>query len=157
MNSAIEALEAKTVLGTYIDGEETKEYATVKAYVEAAIAALKIGDYALAADLTDLAGRVTDAETAITNITKADGLIVTAKSEALSAAAEDATTKADKALEDAKAYTDAEIDKVEAEVAKKANDAELAAIAKTGNVNDLVQTTGEVLVLFSGNASGWTE
>lgn len=33
----------------------------------------------------------------------------------------------------------------------------LAAIAKTGNVNDLVQTTGEVLVLFGGNASGWTE
>ena len=157
MNTAIQALQAKTVLGTYIEGEEEKEYATVKAYVEAAIAALKIGDYALAADLTTLAGRVTDAETAITNITKADGLIATAKSEAIDAAAEDATTKADKALEDAKAYTDAEIDKVEVEVAKKANDADLAAIAKTGNVNDLVQTTGEVLVLFGGNASGWTE
>jgi hypothetical protein len=157
MNTAIQALQAKTVLGTYVDGEETKEYATVKAYVEAAIAALNIGDYALAADLTALAGRVTDAEAAITNITKADGLIATAKSEAISAAAGDAQTKADKALGDAKAYTDAEIDKVEIEVAKKANDAELAAIAKTGNVNDLVQTTGEVLVLFGGNASGWTE
>ena len=33
----------------------------------------------------------------------------------------------------------------------------LAAIAKTGNVNDLVQTNGEVLVLFGGNAAGWTE
>ena len=35
MNLAIEALQNKVVLGTYVDGEETKEYATVKAYVEA--------------------------------------------------------------------------------------------------------------------------
>ena len=33
----------------------------------------------------------------------------------------------------------------------------LAAIAKTGNVNDLIQTEGDVLVLFGGNAAGWTE
>jgi hypothetical protein len=39
MNEAIAALQAKTVLGTYVDGEETKEYATVKAYVEAAVKA----------------------------------------------------------------------------------------------------------------------
>lgn len=64
MNAAIEALQAKVVLGTYVDGEETKEYATVKAYVEAAIAALNIGDYALAADLATLAGRVGALETA---------------------------------------------------------------------------------------------
>ena len=66
MNDAIVALQNKVVLGTYVDGEETKEYATVKAYVEAAIAALNIGDYALAADLTALAGRVTTAEGKIT-------------------------------------------------------------------------------------------
>ena len=64
MNEAIVALQNKVTLGTYVDGEETKEYATVKAYVEAAIAALNIGDYALAADLTALAGRVTALETA---------------------------------------------------------------------------------------------
>lgn len=64
MNEAIVALQNKVVLGTYVEGEETKEYATVKAYVEAAIAALQIGDYAKAADLTELAGRVTDLETA---------------------------------------------------------------------------------------------
>lgn len=63
MNEAILALQNKLVLGTYVDGEETKEYATVKAYVEAAIAALNIGDYAVAADLTALAGRVTTLET----------------------------------------------------------------------------------------------
>ena len=150
MNSAIQALQAKTVLGT--NGEGT-EYATVKAYVEAAIAALNIGDYAKAAALTALADRVTVNETAITNITKEDGLIATAKAEA----AADAATKAGTAESNAKAYTDTEIGKVNVEVAKKANDADLAAIAKTGNVNDLVQTEGDVLVLFGGNAAGWTE
>ena len=173
MNSAIQALQAKTVLGTYtVEGEEEpKEYATVKAYVEAAIAALNIGDYALAADLTALAGRVTAVEgkvtaneAAITNITKEDGLIATAKAEAIA----DAKAKADKTLEDAKAYTDAEIDTIEGtiadevealedEIALKANDADLATIAKTGNVADLVQTPGDVLVLFGGNAFGYTE
>ena len=61
MNSAIQALQAKTVLGTNTEGTE---YATVKAYVEAAIAALNIGDYALAANLTALAGRVETLENA---------------------------------------------------------------------------------------------
>lgn len=68
MNLAIEALQSKVELGTYVDGEETKEYATVKAYVEAAIAALNIGNYALAADLTALAGRVSTAEGKISTL-----------------------------------------------------------------------------------------
>lgn len=53
MNSAILALEA---IVDGIGGEGEK--ATVVAYVTDAIAALKIGDYAKAADLTALAGRV---------------------------------------------------------------------------------------------------
>ena len=64
------------------------ESATVVAYVQAAIDALKIGDYAKAADLTALVERVTTVET---------------------------------------------------EVAKKANDADLAAVAKSGKVEDLAQ------------------
>lgn len=59
MNSAIVALEA------IVDGiGDTKagEKATVVEYVTDAIAALKIGDYAKAADLTALAGRVTTLE-----------------------------------------------------------------------------------------------
>ena len=52
MNAAIEALQAKVDTGDK----------TVTAYVTDAIAALKIGDYAKAADLTALAGRVTTAE-----------------------------------------------------------------------------------------------
>ena len=52
MNAAIEALEAKVDTGDK----------TVSAYVTDAIDALKIGDYAKAADLTELAGRVTALE-----------------------------------------------------------------------------------------------
>ena len=53
MAAAIDALEA-ILAGIGGDGEK----ATVKAYVDDAIAALKIGDYAKAADLTALAERV---------------------------------------------------------------------------------------------------
>lgn len=38
-------------------------------------------------------------------------------------------------------------------VSEKANDADLAAIAKSGNVNDLVQTAGDVLIFDCGNAT----
>lgn len=57
MNSAIVALQA---IVDGIGGEGEK--ATVVAYVDDAIAALKIGDYAKAADLTALAGRVSTLE-----------------------------------------------------------------------------------------------
>lgn len=57
MNSAILALQG-IVDGIGGDGEK----ATVVAYVDDAIAALKIGDYAKAADLTALAGRVSALE-----------------------------------------------------------------------------------------------
>jgi hypothetical protein len=57
MNSAIVALEG---IVDGIGGEGEK--ATVVAYVTDAIAALKIGDYAKAADLTKLAGRVSTVE-----------------------------------------------------------------------------------------------
>lgn len=59
MNSAITALQG------ILDGigdAESGEKATVVAYVTDAIAALNIGDYAKAADLTALAGRVTTLE-----------------------------------------------------------------------------------------------
>lgn len=59
MNASIEALQA------ILDGigdTESGEKATVVAYVTDAIAALNIGDYATAAQLTALAGRVTTLE-----------------------------------------------------------------------------------------------
>ncbi len=63
MNSAILALEA---ILAGIGGEGEKP--TVAAYVTDAIAALKIGDYAKAADLTTLAARVTALEGKATNV-----------------------------------------------------------------------------------------
>ena len=58
MTTAISALEA--ILVGFGTGEG--ETGTVKKYVDDAIAALKIGDYAKAADLTALAGRVSTLE-----------------------------------------------------------------------------------------------
>lgn len=58
MTTAINALEAILVGFGTGEGETT----TVKKYVDDAIAALKIGDYAKAADLTALAGRVSALE-----------------------------------------------------------------------------------------------
>lgn len=72
MNSAIVALEG---IVDGIGGEGEK--ATVVAYVTDAIAALKIGDYAKAADLTKLAGRVSTVEGKAhehTNKTVLDGI-----------------------------------------------------------------------------------
>ena len=63
MNSAITALEG---IVDGIGGEGEK--ATVVEYVTDAIAALKIGDYAKAADLTALASKVTTAEGKITTL-----------------------------------------------------------------------------------------
>ncbi len=45
------------------------------------------------------------------------------------------------------------ITSLETEVAKKANDADLAAIAKSGNVNDLIQTDGDYIIFNCGSSS----
>lgn len=146
MNSAITALEG-IVDGIGGDGEK----ATVVEYVTDAIAALKIGDYAKAADLTALAGRVTTLE----------GKAHTHSNKALL----DTYTQTEVDLADAVAkkheHTNKTVlDGITAEkvtawdkVSEKANDADLAAIAKTGNVNDLIQTTGDILVFNCGTSS----
>ena len=85
MNSAIKALEA-IVNGIGGEGEP----ATVVAYVTAAIDALKIGDYAKAADLTAAVARIADLES---------------KVGVLNGGADVAGSVA-KALADAKAYAD---------------------------------------------------
>lgn len=75
-----------------IGGEGEK--ATVVAYVQDAISALKIGDYAKASDLTALAGRVSAAEAAIEVI---NGTEAGSIKKALEDAKADATTKANAA------------------------------------------------------------
>lgn len=67
-------------------------------------------------------------------------------------AAADATSKANTAEANAKAYTDAEIDKVEAEVAKKANTADLHKVATSGKIEDLDQEV-EYVIFNCGTAS----
>lgn len=54
MANDIAALQAKTVLGTYVDGGVTKEYATVKAYVEAMIEEIGMGNYYTKTEVDDL-------------------------------------------------------------------------------------------------------
>ena len=180
MNAAIQALQAKTVLGntgntqyvkatgTYVadttyytdnTGEtevdttsftagETSvedyyvaapvEYATVKAYVEAAIASLNIGNYALAADLTALAGRVSANETAIGNMDY-----------------EVATTPIAQVDQDEEEYvnvlTGFEIENGQL-VSNSVNEVTLAKVATTGSINDLIQDL--VLELDGGDAAG---
>ena len=146
MNSAIVALEA---IVDGIGGDSEK--ATVVEHVTDAIAALKIGDYAKAADLTALAGRVTTLE----------GKAHTHSNKALL----DTYTQTEANLADAVAKKHEHsnktvLDGITAEkvtawdkVSEKANDADLATIAKTGNVNDLIQTAGDILVFDCGSSS----
>ena len=47
----------------------------------------------------------------------------------------------------------ADVTGLETKLNEKTNDADLAAIAKTGNVNDLVQTVGDVIVFSCGSAT----
>lgn len=146
MNSAITTLEG---IVDGIGGEGEK--ATVVAYVTDAIAALKIGDYAKAADLTALAGRVTTLEGKAHEHTNKALLDTYTQTEANLA---DAVAK--KHEHTNKTVLDGiTSEKVTAwdKVSEKANDADLAAIAKTGNVNDLVQDTGDVLVFNCGSSS----
>lgn len=86
MNSAILDLEA--ILAGF--GTAEGKTATVKKYVDDAVSALKIGDYAKAADLTALAARVTTAE----------GQIATLNGD------ESTAGSVKKALADAKSYAD---------------------------------------------------
>ncbi len=173
------------------------------------------------ADLLALEGRVDTTEGKIavlegkftgTHEGSVSNMIAVAKQEAIDTAAEDATSKANQALVDAKAYADAEDAKIEerivaleaadeaqdgllaglrtdvdlkatkaehdalaevvaakaaqadlegvagrvgtleTEIVKKANDADLAAIAKTGSIADLVQPEDLILVLDCGNS-----
>ena len=179
MNSAILALQnILDGIGDTASGEK----ATVVAYVTDAIAALNIGNYALAADLTALAARVTTLEgSAHTHSNKAlldtytqteanladavlkkhdhanktvlDG-IDSAKVAAWDAAEQNAKTYADglnTAMDTRMTAAEGAIDAVEAEVDLKANDADLAAVAKSGKIEDLAQD--DYIVLNCGSSS----
>lgn len=96
------------------------ESATVVAYVTEAIKALKIGDYAKAADLTALAGRVSAAEASITTLTgEGTGSVKKAQADAEAHAdtvAGTAETNAKKHATDLNTAMDTRVKKVEASV-----------------------------------------
>ena len=100
MNSAIKALEA-IVDGIGGEGEPT----TVVAYVTAAINALKIGDYAKAADLTAAVARITDLESKV-GVLNGGADVAGSVAKALADAKAYADGKAATALADAKTYAD---------------------------------------------------
>lgn len=134
MNEAIVALQNKAELGTYVDGEETKEYATVKAYVEAAIAALNIGDYATGAQLTELAGKVTTLETTSATKTEVEA-VSTALTEYKEAHKNDYTNaQVDAAISGA--ISD-EVTRVDAELAKKVDKVDGYGLSKNDLTDEL--------------------
>ena len=94
-----------------IVGKEAVGTAGQDGYEEATGLIKLINDVSAVADdaqtrVADIETRMTDAETAITNITKADGLIATAKQEAIDTAATDASNKVAVALAEAQTYAD---------------------------------------------------
>lgn len=134
---------------------------TVVGYVDEAVAALKIADYAKAADLAAAVERIAALEgkahehankALLDTYTQTEANLADAvakKHEHANAGVLNGITaeKAaawDAAEQNAKDYAD---DAVEA------LDGKLAGIAKTGNVNDLVQTTGDVLVFDCGTSA----
>lgn len=206
MNEAILALQAKVDTGDK----------TVTAYVTDAINALSIGDYAKAADLTALAGRVktlednassyalaSDLEKTDAALEEVSGKVATLEGKSHEhanatvingitadkvSAWDDAASKVhehgnsdvldgitsekvaawDTADGKAHEHTNADVlngitaekvsawDTAESEANAYTDEkiGELSAIAASGNVNDLVQTTGDILVFNCGGAAG---
>ena len=147
MTTAIRALEA--ILVGFGTGEG--ETGTVKKYVDDAIAALKIGDYAKAADLTALAGRVDTLEgKPAASITQEQINAWTAKQDAGDFVEKSAYNTKVKALEDANAANATAIAgvKTTAEAAVVANTAITAGTATkiTYDAKGLV-TKGENLAV----------
>lgn len=146
---------------------------TVVAYIQEVVDGLKIGDYAKAADLTALAGRVTQAEADIDALEgRAD--VIEAKLKDIENGAQENVIEVVKvngtaleitdkavdisvptgALADKDKVAKADLDDALAtELNGKANSADLAAVATSGNVDDLVQTENTYFIINCGSSS----
>lgn len=157
--------EGETVveLTTAISDEETARKAADEGF-ETRVSALegkvdveKVSD-AIAAGVAGEATLREAADTALSNRIKVyednkDTYALKTEVEAAEGrAAADATSKANTAEANAKGYTDAEIDKVEAEVAKKANIDDLHTVATSGKIEDLDQEV-EYIIFNCGTAT----
>lgn len=116
-----------------------------KTYVDDAIEALEGAD-------TEIKGRLDNLEAAVGESGSVAEDIAAAKGEAIAAAAEDATTKANKALEDAKKYADDEDAKIEARV-----DALETASGTHALASDLNAVSGRVGTLETDMAQAKTD
>lgn len=152
MNSAILALEA---ILAGIGGEGEK--ATVAAYVTDAIAALKIGDYAKAADLTALAARVTTLEgKAHEHANKAELDKIAAGDKAKWDAAEQNAKDYADGLNTAMGTRVTALEGKATNVAASSTNGYLSVDGKDVKVYtlpDTVVTTADVLILDGGNAT----
>lgn len=174
---AIDAIEAdylKAADKTELEGKITaSQNAADKAQGEVDALEGVVATKAAQADLEALQGRVTTAEGKITGL---EGDMSAAESaiEALQTKVGDKTVSEQiSAVTNPLAERVTELEKVDHDhtnksvldgitaekvaawdkVSEKANDADLAAIAKTGNVNDLVQTAGDVIIFDCGTSA----
>lgn len=135
-------------VGSYAEEVHKHEMADVNGLGDALAAK------ANSADLKELAYK-TEADLGLGALAKKDTVAqseVDGLSAALAAKA-DASALGDLAGKDKVAEADLET-ALATKINGKADDSALAAIAKTGNVNDLVQTSGDVLVFNCGDAAG---
>lgn len=132
---------------------------TVVEYIQEVVDGLKIGDYAKAADLTALAERVTAAESAIEVLEGkvGDKTVAEQITDVTDAMSEKITTLEGKAHthENATVLDGITAEKVAAwdKVSEKANDADLAAVAKSGLIDDLSIGESTVLIFDCGDSN----
>lgn len=147
------AADAKTALiGTDDDASTVNTIKGAKKYADEKAAAVS-------GEVTALAGRVTTAETKLATVAegaqvnvietlKVNGVAQSVTEKAVNIAVPTGALASKNKVAEADLET-ALADKINA----KANDADLAAIAKSGNLADLTQTAGDVIIISAGGAA----
>lgn len=159
LTDALDAKANASALGT-MAGEAKDDYVTkadASGYTDILTKTLASTTYETKADATaklDAAKVYTDSAIQGLDVTE----VAVGAGEILSAISETdgkiAVTKRALVAADIPELAISKITDLQSSLDAKANDASLAAIAKTGNVNDLVQTVGDVLVFDCGGSTG---